>query len=180
MRKRKNIIMAILGPIVISSGCVKAISKELRAQVEEGIYIEEVIKNPKAYQNKMVLWGGVIVDAKNLKEGTSFEIVQKPVNSEGRPKNVDKSGGRFLALHDGFVDVAIYSVGREVTVAGTVKEIQVKLLGEIEYSYPVISVKEIHLWPARSEKKYIVYPYWYDQYWYDPYWHYYPHRWWYW
>jgi outer membrane lipoprotein len=157
--------------IFICTGCVRAISKELKAQVEEEINIQQVIKNPSASQGKMVIWGGEIVTAKNMKEGTVFEIVQKPLTSEERPLNVDRSDGRFLALYDGYLDVAIYSKGREVTVAGRIKETQKRLLGEIDYTYPVVSAQEVHIWPSRDNKKYYISPHW--RY---PDWHYYPYR----
>ena len=114
----------------------------------------------------MVIWEGAIVTAKNMKEGTVFEIVQKPLTSEERPLNVDRSDGRFLALYDGYLDVAIYSKGREVTVAGRIKETQKRLLGEIDYTYPVVSAQEVHIWPPRDDKKYYI----------SPDWHYYPYR----
>ena len=171
MKTRIEILAAIIVLIFISSGCVRAISKELSAQVEEKINIQQVIKNPEAFMGKMVIWGGVIVEAKNQKEGTLLEIVQKPVNSEERPRNVDQSDGRFLVLYGAYLDVAIYAAGREVTVAGRVKELKERPLGEIDYTYPVISAEEVYLWPPRSEKQYYI-----DPYWHYPYWYYYPHR----
>jgi len=155
----------------MSSSCVKAISKEVSAQVEEDINIQQVMKNPTVFKGKMVIWGGEIVTAENLKAGTLLEIVQKPLNSGERPLNVDRSDGRFLALYDGYLDVAIYSKGREVTVAGRIKETQKRLLGEIDYSYPVISAQEIYIWPARDDKKYYISPRWYY-----PDWDYYHYR----
>jgi len=59
----------------------------------------------------------VIIGAKNLKEGTLIEMVRKPADIERRPKDCDESDGRFLALYEGYLDVAIYNRGREVTVA---------------------------------------------------------------
>jgi len=150
---------------------MRAISKEVSAQVEEEINIQQVIKNPTAFQGKMVIWGGEIVTAKNLKEGTVIEIVQKSLTSEERPLNVDQSDGRFLALYDGYLDVAIYSKGREVTVAGRIKETKKGLLGEIEYTYPVVYAQEVHIWPPRDDKKYYISPHWH---YYD--WLYYPYR----
>lgn len=77
--------------------------------------------------------------------------------------------------------MAIYSKGREVTLAGEVKGKRVLPLGEIEYTYPLIAIKEIHLWPDESKGliypyPYGYYPYWYHPYGYYPYWWYHPHR----
>lgn len=45
----------------------------------------------------------MIIGAKNLKEGTLIEMVQKPADMERRPKDVDESDGRFLALYEGYL-----------------------------------------------------------------------------
>jgi len=152
-------------------GCAPVISKELRGQVAKELTFQEVRKDPEAYVGKIILWSGVIVKSINLKEGTLIEVLQKPADRRGRPRDVDESEGRFLALYSGYLDVAIYSQGKEVTIAGEIKGKKVLPLGEIEYSYPLVSIKEIHLWrPVREER---VYPYLYWRYpwwWYYPYW----------
>ena len=170
LKKMKNVPYIALALFLFVSGCAPIISKELRSRVEREITFPEVLKNPDAYKGKVVIWGGVIIGAKNAKEGTLIEILQKPSDSRGRPKDVDQSHGRFLALYDGYLDVAIYSHGREVTVAGEIKGERILPLGEIEYSYPLISVKEINLWrPERKERVYLC-PYWrYPWYLYYPY-----------
>ena len=56
---KKNLInlSVILGFILIYSGCVQVISKEVRLQAEPSLTLDEVKKNPKKYQDKMILWG---------------------------------------------------------------------------------------------------------------------------
>jgi len=178
MQKQVGFLIAIIALALIPSGCMRAISKELRAQVEAEINIDRARKDYKSYEGKMVIWGGVVVKAENLKEGTLLEVVQKPLNSEERPRDVDQSEGRFLALYKGYLDVAIYAEGREVTVAGRLTGIKEKLLGEIDYTYPVVTAQEVYLWPPRREIEPYGYPHWY----YYPYWWYYPYRFdpWYW
>ena len=171
MKKTLMILLLIFCLGLFISGCVSSISKEIRSQVDFSVRLNDVREDPENYLDKMVLWAGVIVSAENLKEGTLIEIVQKPTNSEKRPRNVDQSEGRFLALHEGYLDVAIYAEDREVTVAGNIKETRKRPLGEIEYAYPVIYAKEIHLWPVRSEKTRYIYPAWhYPSWYYCPYW----------
>lgn len=170
--KRVVIISSILlGFMFFTSGCAPVISKGLRAQVDKEILFEEVIQDPDAYQGKIVLWGGVIIAAKNQREGTLIEVLRTATDMNGRPKDVDRSEGRFLALYDGYLDVAIYAQGREVTVAGEIMEKRVLPLDEIEYIYPVISVKEIHLWSPKSKDRFYPYHHWhYPWGWYYPYW----------
>lgn len=171
--KKVKCIPCIAIPLALFvSGCGPVISKELRTQITTDITFRQVCENPDAYKGALVLWGGVIVGAKNVEEGTLIEVLQKPTDRRGRPKDVDESGGRFLALYDGYLDVAIYAQGRGVTVAGVIKGKRVQPLGDIEYQYPLIAIKEIHL---VKEERYYPYPYW----WYPPWWYYpYPYPWW--
>jgi outer membrane lipoprotein len=160
MKKRLfNSCAVLLAVMFVAAGCAPVISKNLREQVEKEISFKQVIRNPDAYQGKMVIWGGVIVAAKNTKEGTLLEILQKPTDAQGRPKDVDRSDGRFLALYDRYLDAAIYAQGREVTVAGEIKGKKILPMGEIQYTYPMILAKEIHLWPVRTRERIYMYPY---------------------
>ena len=45
-------------------------------------------------------------------------MLQKPADMQEKPKDVDESEGRFLALYPGYLDVAIYNGGRKVTSSG--------------------------------------------------------------
>jgi outer membrane lipoprotein len=156
--------------LLVSAGCASVISKGLREEISKDITFKEVIKDPEAYKGKVVLFSGIILGSKNTKEGTLMEMLQKPADIEGRPKDIDESHGRFLALYDGYLDTAIYSRGREALVAGKIQEKRVLPLSEIEYAYPLIAVKEIHLFKARKEEG--SYPYPYPYWWYYPWWHY--------
>ena len=154
------------------AGCAPVISKQLREQVSKALTLNVVLEDPGAYKGKTILWSGVIIRSVNLKEGTMIEVLQKPADMQGKPKDVDKSEGRFLALNPGYLDVAIYNGGRKVTIVGEIQGKKVQPLGEIEYIYPLIKVKEIHLWPMEKEQSvycphpYLHYPRWYGPYWY--------------
>lgn len=163
--------------ILIIAGCAPVISKDIRDQVARDLSFKEVLQDPDAYRGKLVLWGGVIIKAENQKEGTLIEVLQKPTDREGRPKHIDRSDGRFLALYDGFLDAAIYAREREVTIAGEIKEKRVLPLGDIQYAYPLILVRQLHLWPAERKERLYPYPHPYGPYpwwWYHPY----PYRYW--
>jgi outer membrane lipoprotein len=153
--------------LVFVSGCVHAISRGVLKEVDREITFAALIKDPNAYQGRVVLLGGVIVKTVNKQEGTLLEIYQTSLNREGKPTDTDRSEGRFLALYQGFLDSEIYKQGRKVTIAGTVQGERVQLLGEIEYRYPYLIINELHLWVEEEPVQYEPYP-WYP--WYDP-WH---------
>jgi len=152
------------------TSCAPVISKQLRKQVAKELTLSEVLKVPEAFKGKIVFWSGVIISSVNLKKGTMLEVLQKPADTRGKPKDVDESEGRFLALYHGYLDVAIYNGGRKVTVAGEVQGKKIQRLGEIDYTYPLISAKEIHLWPVEKEDRFYPYPYCHYPWWYGSYW----------
>ena len=158
---------------LISTGCTPLISKEVRREVSSDVTFKQVIQDPEAYKGKTVLISGIILGSKNTKEGTLIEILQKPADLQGSPRDVDESDGRFLALYDGYLDTAIYTRGREVAVAGEIKEKRVLPLEEIDYTYPLIAIREIHLFKPKKEGKFYRYPY---PYWSYPPWWYHPSR----
>ena len=180
----KKIFMFVI-VLVFLSGCTHAISRGVRQEVDKEVTFSELIKEPAAYAGRVVLLGGVIVNTINKEEGTLLEVYQTRLDSEGKPTDTDRSEGRFLALYEGYLDSEIYKQGRQVTIAGTVKGAKAQMLGEIEYHYPYLLVKEIHLWKKEEPVAYEPYPWgpWYDPWypwgWYSPWWyhrHYYHHR----
>lgn len=168
----------ILGLMLFAIGCTPVISKPVRDQVDKNLVFKEVLKDPEAYKGSTVVWAGVIIEAKNMPEGTLIEILQRQADFFGAPEGGDRTEGRFLALYPSYLDVAVYGKGREVTVGGVVEGKRIMPLGEIQYTYPLILAKEIYLWPDTSKEWPA--PYYYPFYpwgWYDPWWRpwYYPY-----
>jgi outer membrane lipoprotein len=148
LRRRFRIfflLSLIVFPFYIT-GCTSVISKPVRDRVNPGITFQELKGNPERHAGTMVLLGGEIVATTVRKEASWIEVVQKPLGWEDQPRTTDLSHGRFLGLFQGFLDPAIYARGRKITVAGEVQGTKVLPLGEIEYTYPVILPKELHVW----------------------------------
>lgn len=167
---RRLLLISLM--IAFISGCAPVISKQLMEQALPHLTFADVMRGPDSHRNQMVIWSGVIVKSENTKEGTLIEVLQKMSDSRGKPLDVDRSEGRFLALYSEYLDTAIYSKGREVTIGGKVIEKRVLPLGEIEYAYPVVLIKEIYLWRPMKEDRW-GHPYWwyYPHWWRYPYWH---------
>ncbi|MBW1786201.1 MAG: Slp/YeaY family lipoprotein [Deltaproteobacteria bacterium] len=154
-----------LAALLFAAGCAPVISKGLREQADKNLTFEAALRDPGAHAGKTVVWGGVLVSAKHLGEGTLLEIVQKPLDFQLCPKETDRSGGRFLALYNGYLDAAIYEKGREVTLAGVIRGERVLPMDEIEYAYPLVDIREIFLWEPEENARYYPYPY---PYWQSP------------
>jgi len=165
--KTTILILFFLSAAYAVAGCAPVISKEMRLAAKSEVGIAEIMEHPDAFQGNAVIWAGVIVETKNLSGHTVIEVLQRPADYQGRPKNLDISKGRFLARKKGFLDPALYSPGREITIAGTVEGIKISAIGGYDYTYPVIAIKEIHLWSVEPEKlnNYLHYPSYYHYQW---------------
>jgi len=157
-------------------GACAPFSKEIMRQVDPTLKFAEIQKDPQPYAGKIVLWGGVIVEVDNRKDETILKVMRTELDNEKRPVSLDRSTGRFIVRHAGFLDPAIYREGREITVVGQVAGKEVLPIGGIMYAYPVILAKETRLWERRVEVPYGYppwlggpYPYRYNRY---PYWGY--------
>jgi outer membrane lipoprotein len=159
-------------------GCAYPISGELRKEVSKGITFPIVLQNPTAYVGKIVLWGGEIIETVNVHGGSEITVLDSPLDYEERPESAQYSRGRFIAKSSEFLDPAIYKKGQKITLAGEIVGKEIKPLGKTEYVYPIVMVKQLHLWERVRHGRY--YPYfWYGPY-YGPYyghWGYSPYHW---
>ena len=164
--------------LVFLSGCAHVIPEKILHQVNTEITFAELRKAPYSYVGELVLFGGIIVNTVNKKEGTLLEVYQTEMSRRGKPKELDVSEGRFVALYEGFLDNAIFHKGRKVTLAGVVQGEKIMKIGDIDYRYPYLLIKDIYLWEKEHPLRYApypppLYPWWYPYHtWYIPYWRY--------
>src|SRR4030067_2765847 len=98
--------------------CAHVVSKELREKVYGEPPPSVLLKDPDSFKGRIVILGGVIISSSNTEGGTYIEVLQKPLDYQGRPEDTDVASGRFIIFYEGYLDTAVYSQGREVTVAG--------------------------------------------------------------
>ena len=154
---------------ILLSGCAHVISKDLSIKSDPSLTLNQARQNSNMAKGKWVVWGGEIVETVNQKDGTTqIEVFQKPLGWRGEPKDTSTSEGRFLILVDKFLDPYIFRGRRKITVAGEIIGEKIKPLGEMDYRNPMVSSKQVYLWP---EYYYQPYPYYY----YDPWWWGYPY-----
>jgi outer membrane lipoprotein len=155
--------VGLLIVLFMMAGCASTISREVRSQAEASgdLPLRQVLGSPERYEGKVVIWSGTVLEAKNTPEGTLLKVLQKPADYQDKPKVTDVSEGRFLALERRYLDPAIYSKGRAVTVAGKIVGKQALPQGDVEYVYPLLEVKDLQLWPETTPDTYYVYPHYY-------------------
>jgi len=131
-----------------------------------------------AARGERVRWGGKIVVTTPEAQETCIEIIDHPLDRQGRPRQTDHTAGRFMACAPGFFDPGVYRLGREITVVGVLGEPRTGKIGDHIYQYPQVLAETVYLWPERVEDAWG--PYYPDLFWYPyPYWYYPPyyHRW---
>ncbi len=168
LRFSKFFLFGLLLPLV-SACATYPISSELRQEAKASPTFSMILQNPTAYTGAMVIWGGSIIQTLNTKEGTDILVLETPLGYEERPEGTRYSQGRFIAKTASYLDPEVYKPGRRVTVAGEVIGKEAKPLGNTSYTYPVVMIKEIHLWRRYRVYAY-PYPYYYPYYWYGPGW----------
>jgi outer membrane lipoprotein len=137
---------------------------------------------PESYNGQPVTFGGKVLGARRLKEGTRIEILQLPLTSRLAPTmDLSKSQGRFVALQKEFLDPATVPPGTFVTVTGEVAGSVTLPLDEMEYNYPLVRIGNLRVWTEDADDAPRIRPpigprsYW-GPYW-SPYWSPWPYYW---
>lgn len=173
----------IASVLLIVSGC--ASKGNLTGAVPAApsqISYAQVQETPESYNGQPVTFGGKVLGARRLKEGTRIEILQLALDSSLQPTmDLSKSQGRFIAMQKPFLDPATIPPGTFVTVTGEMAGSVTLPLDETEYTYPLITVTNLRVWtendeePPRIRRPIGPGPYW-GPYW-SPYWHSWPYYW---
>jgi outer membrane lipoprotein len=155
-------------PLVI--GCMNhySIPAPLKREINRSVTFTDLKRDPEAHKGKVVALGGLVLRAKNLKEGTRIEILQLPLDSFDQPDfPLEDSQGRFMVLDPDHHDPVVLK-DRRITVIGEVIGKVVEAIDEFDYTYPYVSARLIHIWPDNLGYDY-AYPYSYWPYAYYPY-----------
>jgi outer membrane lipoprotein len=150
--------------LLILAGCASPLPVALQEAPPNSPHVAQVRQDPGQYVGSQVRWGGEIEAIENRSSETWLEIVHRPLGSSGRPADTDQSAGRFLARVQGFLDPAVYTQGRDVTLGGVLAQPVTRSIGQFPYVFPVVDVNAMYLWPPRVEPVY-VYP---NDPWWDP------------
>ena len=99
----------------------------------------------------MIVLGGEVLQTLPQRDGTTLiEVIEWPLDRGDEPRRALTFQGKFLVLAKGNLDLALYQKGKKITVAGEIqgemKGKEIEQLTEKDYTYPLISSKEIHAW----------------------------------
>lgn len=113
---------------------------------------EQAVTEMDRLEGTRVLWGGAIVSSVNQEEATRLEILAYPLDDRQRPQTKAKPLRRFLAIQEGYLETADYAQGRWVTLTGPLTGTQAGRVGEAPYTYPVVRIEDIQLWPEERRR----------------------------
>ncbi|MCX7792818.1 MAG: Slp family lipoprotein [Thermodesulfovibrionales bacterium] len=149
---KKIVLIFLLTCIAfLFSSCAHVVPRELRSQVDVALTPEMIFKDPEAHRGKTVMLGGLILSTANTKDATYIEILERPLDSRGRPEDTELSRGRFMIKYEGYLDPAIYTKGKLITAVGELSGIIPGKIGEMEYKYPLIVSKNLYLFEKSRE-----------------------------
>jgi outer membrane lipoprotein len=127
----------------------KLVAAELRDQVDRSIDFPEVRADPEKYQGRVLLLGGLVLNAKRFQNETELEVLQVRLNKALAPvPDRAQSQGRFLAIRREFLDPATLRSGTPVTVVGQVIGATVRSVDETPYTYPILEIKQLTVWES--------------------------------
>lgn len=138
------------GMALLLQGCSYAISPDVSRTADRSITFEQIQAEPSSFKGKTVILGGVIAQVRTVKKGTLIEIVQKDLDYWGKPRRTDRTGGRFIVHQPRTLDIMVFAPGREITIAGEITGTEGKFQEESAVLYPLISAREIKLWPLEK------------------------------
>ncbi len=180
---RKFCSICLFSGIVALSGCAtSAHQADGRPSGIPQISYAQVKATPESYSGQSVTFGGKVLGARRLKEGTRIIILQLPLASSLQPTmDLSRSEGRFVALQKDFLDPATVPPGTFLIVTGALAGTVVMPLDETEYTYPIVHITNLRVWAEDEEDAPRIRrpigpgPYW-TPYW-SPYWHPWPYYW---
>src|SRR6185369_14310903 len=98
----------------------------------------EVAAQPERYHDTDVIWGGKILDVRNLSDTTEVQVVAYPLDRAQCPDQTAPTEGRFFVSLPGYVESIDYPPGRFLTLRARFRGTRVGLVDERDYVFPIV------------------------------------------
>ena len=138
---RRSMLVTMLTAL---AGCATPVFKDAPPTAETPM---EIAAAPERYHGLDVVWGGKIVDVRNLADSTEVQIVAYPLDASQRPQPNAPTLGRFIVALPGYVEPLDFPAGRFVTLRGQVAGSRTLPIDEHELVLPLVADATMHLWP---------------------------------
>lgn len=107
----------------------------------------------RSAEGRRVIWGGRIVESRNLENSTELVVLGFPLDRAQRPLPDEQPVGRFIVHYPDYLETAVFAPDRLVTVDARVADRVTRLVGQADYEYPVAAADAVHLWPEGSQSE---------------------------
>jgi len=142
------LISVVIAATLFITSCTPIISEQSRKLVNTDASFKTIKEAPENYVGKNTILGGRIASIRNSTAGAELEIVQFDLTSQDYPEETFLSYGRFLATYGSYMEPIIFRRGMLITLFGEVTGKKTSRLDDMDYTYPVISMREWYLWPG--------------------------------
>jgi outer membrane lipoprotein len=161
-----------LALMALLAGCASGsvVPASLQAQLDKTLTFPQLRESPDSYRGHMMVLGGEVLSAKRLKDGTRIEVLEIPLDGSLQP-GMDRtaSRGRFIAVQKEFLDPATIPPGTRLTLVGEVTGSVADKLDETDYTYPMVEIKSLKVWPHRDALSHLPNYYYPPSYYWRPY-----------
>ena len=123
------------------------ISEPVRSEAEPPVPFNSLVARVDQFKGRTVILGGYILETRNLESESIIKVLQVPMRIGEEPDLKDRSEGRFLVYHQGFLDPEVYAKDRAITVAGEVIGRGTEEMGDSTIQYLKLKSRELYLWP---------------------------------
>jgi outer membrane lipoprotein len=164
-------LLSIFLVLMVCGGCAANPAASISQAIVDDVSLTQARSGADAYLGSTVRWGGVVTEVENKADKTWVFLVGSVLRDDEEPIADSASEGRFVASFNGFVDPLVYKSGRPLTVVGSIEGSTVRAIGEYDYRFPVVAVRDSYLWeePDKTKVIYAPSPFMYDYYYYHPY-----------
>jgi outer membrane lipoprotein len=131
--------------LAVLAGCATPVFKDAPTAAPTPV---EIAAAPERYHGLDVVWGGKIVDVRNLADSTEVQIVAYPLDASQRPDPNAATLGRFIVALPGYVEPFDFPAGRFVTLRGQIAGSRTVSIDEHDLILPVVADASVHHWPV--------------------------------
>jgi outer membrane lipoprotein len=136
---------SLVATLALLAGCATPVFKDAPPAAATPA---EIAAAPERYHGLDVVWGGKIVDVRNLVDSTEVQVVAYPLDGGQRPDPNAPTLGRFIVALPGYVEALDFPAGRFVTLRGQVAGSRTLPIDEHDLVLPVVADASVHHWPV--------------------------------
>lgn len=124
--------------------------KPIRQAPKPNLLLIEAQQNFAQHQGKMARWGGLILEINNKQSETQLHMIAFPLRFNGLPNPSYKPLGRFIVKTREFLEPAVYTKDRILTVIGKLSALTEERVDEKTLTLPVLELESHYLWPKQT------------------------------